>query len=74
MNVMIVLVNPNGLDVDRLKLPLERLTDLEAAQGKLAAYVSLSHFSPPRQPRSRASVHAVTVSSCVRKNFNAPQR
>lgn len=48
-NVVIVPVNPTGLDVDRLQPTLELLADLEAARGELAAYILLSKFNPQRR-------------------------
>jgi chromosome partitioning protein len=48
-NVVIVPLNPTGLDVDRLQPTLELLADLEAARGELAAYILLSKFNPQRK-------------------------
>jgi chromosome partitioning protein len=47
--VVIVPVNPTGLDVDRLQPTLELLADLEAARGELAAYILFSKFNAKRR-------------------------
>ncbi len=47
-DVVLVPVNPTGLDLDRLNPTLELLGDLEAARGELPAYILFTRFSQSR--------------------------
>jgi chromosome partitioning protein len=48
-DVVLVPVNPTGLDLDRLNPTLELLADLEAARGELPAYILFTRFSEQRR-------------------------
>ena len=56
--VVVVPLNPTGLDVDRLQPTLELLGDLEAARSELAAYILLTKFNP-RRKLDREAVEAL---------------
>ena len=47
-DVVLVPVNPTGLDLDRLNPTLDLLADLEAARGELPAYILFTRFSQNR--------------------------
>jgi chromosome partitioning protein len=47
-DVVLVPVNPTGLDLDRLNPTLDLLADLEAARGELPAYILFTRFSDKR--------------------------